>query len=73
MAAKSDKIEVYGEVRETLPNAMFRVKLESGQTILAHSSGKMRLRHIRVLPGDRVRIELSHYDLAKGRIVYREK
>lgn len=79
MAAKTGKIEVYGVVRETLPNAMFRVNLEdaqgkpTGREILAHSSGKMRLRHIRVLPGDRVRIELSHYDLAKGRIVYREK
>ena len=71
--AKEEMLQFDGTVTEVLPNAMFRVKLESGQTILAHSSGKMRMRHIRVLPGDRVRIELSHYDLAKGRIVYREK
>ena len=72
--AQKDKIEIYGEVLEPLPNAMFRVKLENTEhTILAHASGKMRLRHIRVLPGDRVRLELSPYDLSKGRIIYREK
>lgn len=68
------KIEnIYGEVLEPLPNAMFRVRLDSGRVILAHTSGKMRLRHIRVLAGDRVRLELSQYDLNKGRIIYREK
>jgi len=71
--AREDKIEIQGEVLEPLPNAMFRVKLDTGHVILAHASGKMRLRHIRVLPGDRVRLELSQYDLSKGRIVYREK
>ena len=71
--AREDKIEIQGEVMEPLPNAMFRVKLDTGHVILAHASGKMRLRHIRVLPGDRVRLELSQYDLSKGRIIYREK
>lgn len=71
--AREDKIEIQGEVLEPLPNAMFRVKLDTGHVILAHASGKMRLRHIRVLPGDRVRLELSQYDLSKGRIIYREK
>ena len=71
--AREDKIEIHGEVLEPLPNAMFRVKLDTGHVILAHASGKMRLRHIRVLPGDRVRLELSQYDLSKGRIIYREK
>ncbi|MCH9704972.1 MAG: translation initiation factor IF-1 [Proteobacteria bacterium] len=71
--AREDKIEIQGEVLEPLPNAMFRVKLDTGHVILAHASGKMRLRHIRVLPGDRVRLELSPYDLSKGRIIYREK
>lgn len=70
---REEKIETYGIVSEPLPNAMFRVKLETGHVILAHASGKMRLRHIRILPGDKVRIELSQYDLSKGRIVYREK
>lgn len=68
-----DKIEIQGEVLEPLPNAMFRVRLDTGHIILAHASGKMRLRHIRVLAGDRVRLELSQYDLSKGRIIYREK
>ena len=71
--AREDKIEIHGEVLEPLPNAMFRVKLDTGHVILAHASGRMRLRHIRVLPGDRVRLELSQYDLSKGRIIYREK
>lgn len=70
---REDKIEIHGEVLEPLPNAMFRVKLDTGHVILAHTSGKMRLRHIRVLAGDRVRLELSQYDLSKGRIIYREK
>lgn len=71
--ADEDKIEIHGEVVEPLPNAMFRVKLDTGRTVLAHTSGKMRIRRIRVLAGDRVRLELSPYDLSKGRIIYREK
>ncbi|MCZ6802052.1 MAG: translation initiation factor IF-1 [Nitrospirae bacterium] len=71
--AKEDVIEVQGTVNETLPNAMFRVKLESGQVILAHISGKMRMHFIRILPGDRVTVELSPYDLTRGRITYRFK
>ena len=71
--AREDKIEIQCEVMEPVPNAMFRVKLDTGHVILAHASGKMRLRHIRVLPGDRVRLELSQYDLSKGRTIYREK
>jgi len=66
-----DTVEVEGEVLETLPNTVFRVQLDSGQTILGHLSGKMRINHIRVLPGDRVRVALSPYDLTKGRIVTR--
>ncbi len=73
MAADDGKIEIIGEVVDLLPNAMFRVKLETGHVILARASGKMRMRHIRVLPGDRVRVELSQYDISKGRITYREK
>lgn len=73
MATDDDKIEVAGNVVDLLPNAQFRVKLETGHIILARASGKMRMRHIRVLPGDRVRVELSHYDINKGRIVFREK
>ena len=64
-------IVVEGEVVETLPNGMFRVKLESGHEILAHISGKMRIHFIRILPGDKVRVELSPYDLTRGRITYR--
>jgi translation initiation factor IF-1 len=71
--AREDKMTLSGEVLEPLPNAMFRVKLDTGHVILAHTSGKMRLRHIRVLAGDKVTVELSEYDLSKGRIVYREK
>jgi translation initiation factor IF-1 len=70
---KEDAIEVTGTVLETLPNAMFRVKLENGHKVLAHISGKMRMHYIKILPGDRVRIELSPYDLGRGRITYREK
>ncbi|MFQ5849745.1 MAG: translation initiation factor IF-1 [Candidatus Binatia bacterium] len=70
---KGDAIEVTGTVLETLPNAMFRVKLENGHRVLAHISGKMRMHYIKILPGDRVRIELSPYDLGRGRIVYRER
>ena len=69
--AKEDVIEVEGKVIDTLPNAMFKVELENGATILAHVSGKIRMHYIRILPGDRVTVELSHYDLTKGRITYR--
>ncbi len=68
---KSDAIEVEGKVIEPLPNAMFRVELENGHRVLAHVSGKIRLNFIRILPGDRVLLELSPYDLTRGRIVYR--
>jgi translation initiation factor IF-1 len=66
-----DVIRVEGKVIEALPNAMFRVELENGHKVLAHVSGRMRMHFIRILPGDRVTVELSPYDLAKGRIVYR--
>lgn len=69
--AKEDVIEVEGKVVDTLPNAMFKVELENGATILAHVSGKIRMHYIRILPGDRVTVELSPYDLTKGRIMYR--
>lgn len=71
--AKEDNIEVQGTILETLPNAMFKVELENGQTILAYVSGKMRMHFIKILPGDKVTIELSPYDLTKGRITYRFK
>jgi translation initiation factor IF-1 len=71
--AKGDVIEAQGTVAETLPNAMFRVQLDSGHTILAHISGKMRMNFIRILPGDKVTVELSPYDLTRGRITYRFK
>jgi len=70
---KEDSIEVTGIVVETLPNAMFRVELENGHRVLAHISGKMQLHFIKILPGDKVTVELSPYDLNRGRIVYREK
>jgi len=70
---KQDAIEVTGTVLETLPNAMFRVALENGHRVLAHISGKMRMHYIKILPGDKVKIELSPYDLGRGRIVYRER
>jgi translation initiation factor IF-1 len=70
---KESKIEVEGTIRETLPNAMFRVELENGHKVLAHVSGKMRMNFIRILPGDKVTVELSPYDLTRGRIIYREK
>ncbi len=73
MTKRDDRIEARGEVIEKLPNAMFRVKLDNGHVILAHSSGKIRMRYIRVLPGDMVTVHLTPYDLTKGRIVYREK
>ena len=69
--AKDDVIELEGKVVDTLPNAMFKVELENGATILAHVSGKIRMHYIRILPGDRVTVELSPYDLTKGRITYR--
>jgi translation initiation factor IF-1 len=71
--AKEEPIEVEGRVIETLPNAMFRVELENGHRVLAHISGKMRMHFIKILPGDRVTIELSPYDLTRGRITYRSK
>jgi translation initiation factor IF-1 len=70
---KDDAIEVEGAVVEPLPNAMFRVELENGHRVLAHVSGKMRMNFIRILPGDRVKVELSAYDLTRGRITYRFK
>lgn len=69
--AKEDAIEVQGKILETLPNAMFRVELDNGHRVLAHISGKMRMHYIKILPGDRVTVELSPYDLTRGRITYR--
>ncbi len=71
--SKEDAIEVVGTVVETLPNAMFRVELENRHVVLAHISGKMRKNFIRILPGDKILVELSPYDLSRGRIVYRYK
>ena len=71
--AKNDVIEVEGTVLEKLPNAMFSVELENGHQILAHISGKLRMNFIRIIPGDRVKIEMSPYDLSKGRITWRGK
>lgn len=70
---KEDAIEVEGVVLEPLPNAQFKVKLENGHTVLAHISGKMRMHYIRILAGDKVTVELSPYDLNRGRIIYRSK
>jgi len=70
---KEEAIRVEGVVEEALPNAMFKIKLENGHLVLAHVSGKMRMHFIRILPGDRVQVELSPYDLARGRITYRYK
>ena len=70
--AKEEAIRVEGRVVEILPNAMFRVELEGGHRVLAHISGKMRMHYIKILPGDKVSMELSPYDLSRGRIVYRE-
>lgn len=69
--AKKDVIEVEGKIIEPLPNAMFRVELDNGHEVLAHISGKLRMNFIRILPGDRVQVELSPYDLTRGRITYR--
>ncbi len=71
--AKQDMIELDGIVQDTLPNAAFKVKLENGHEILAHVSGKIRMHHIRILPGDRVTVEISPYDLTRGRITFRRK
>jgi translation initiation factor IF-1 len=71
--AKQEPIQVEGVVTEALPNAMFRVKLDNNHVILGHISGKMRMNYIRILPGDKVLLELSPYDLTKGRIIYRNK
>ena len=73
MTKEKDVIELEGEVTEALPNALFRVKLETGQLVLGHVSGKIRKHWIRILPGDRVKVELSPYDLTRGRITYRMK
>ncbi|MBM4307035.1 MAG: translation initiation factor IF-1 [Deltaproteobacteria bacterium] len=70
---KEEAIQVEGKVLETLPNAMFRVELEKGHKVLAHISGKMRMHFIKILPGDKVTVELSPYDLTRGRIIFREK
>ena len=71
--AKQDVIELEGTVLDTLPNAMFKVKLENGHEILSHVSGKIRMNYIRILPGDKVTVEMSPYDLTRGRITYRYK
>ena len=71
--AKEDSIEINGTVKETLPNAMFKVELENGHEVLCHISGKMRMYYIKILPGDKVTVELSPYDLTRGRITYRYK
>jgi len=73
MAQKEEKIEVEGEVVEALPSTMFRVRVDGGQGVLATISGKMRKNYIRILPGDKVKIELSAYDLCRGRITYRHQ
>jgi translation initiation factor IF-1 len=73
MSTKEEKIEVEGEVVEALPSTMFRVELDGGQSVLATISGKMRKHYIRILPGDKVKVELSPYDLSRGRITYRDR
>jgi translation initiation factor IF-1 len=73
MTPKEGMIEMEGKVLETLPNARFKVLLNNGHQIMAHISGKMRMFYIKILPGDRVKVELSPYDLSQGRIIYREK
>ena len=70
--AKEDQIEMEGEVIDTLPNTTFKVQLENGHVVIAHISGKMRKNYIRIVPGDKVKVELTPYDLTKGRITYRE-
>jgi translation initiation factor IF-1 len=71
--AKEDAMQMQGEIEESLPNATFRVKLENGHVVLGHISGKMRMHYIRILPGDKVTVELTPYDLTKGRIIFRAK
>jgi len=71
--SKSDVIEIEGKVVEKLPNAMFKVALPNGHVVLAHISGKLRMNYIRILPGDKVTLEMSPYDLSKGRIIWRDK
>ncbi len=71
--AKEEKIEVEGKVIESLPNAMFRVQIDNGHVVLAHICGKIRMHYIKIFPGDKVKLELSPYDLTKGRITYRNK
>ena len=71
--AKEDKVELEGEIMEALPNAMFKVKLDNDHEVLGHVAGKMRRFRIRILPGDRVRVEMSPYDLSRARIIYRHK
>ncbi len=71
--AKEEAIEVEGTIIEPLPNAMFRVELDNGHKVLAHISGKMRMHYIKILPGDRVTVELSPYDLTRGRVTFRDK
>ena len=73
MSDKEEKIEFEGEVTEALPNTMFRVRLDNDHEVLTHISGKMRRHYIRILPGDRVKVEISPYDLSRGRIVFRQK
>ncbi len=73
MTKQEEKIEMEGEITEALPSTMFRVQLEGGQTVLATISGKMRKHYIRILPGDKVKVELSPYDLTRGRITYRHR
>jgi translation initiation factor IF-1 len=71
--AKEEVIQLQGEIEESLPNATFRIKLENGHVVLGHISGKMRMHYIRILPGDKVTVELTPYDLSKARIVFRAK
>jgi len=71
--SKDDVIQMAGEIVENLPNAMFRVKLENGHVVLGHISGKMRMHYIRILPGDKVTVEMTHYDLTRARIIFRAK
>jgi len=71
--AKEEAMQMQGEIEESLPNATFRVKLEDGHVVLGHISGKMRMHYIRILPGDKVTVELTPYDLTKGRIIFRAK
>ena len=71
--SKDDVIQMAGEILENLPNAMFRVKLENGQVVLGHISGKMRMHYIRILPGDKVTVEMTPYDLTRARIIFRAK